>query len=65
MPQENQFFHKALSQGEEEELARRRARFTIPENKRRQACESPYLRRYAQSVSSVWKGAVLEEEEEP
>ncbi len=49
----------------EEELARRRARFTIPENKRRQACESPYLRRYAQSVSSVWKGAVLEEEEEP
>ena len=23
MPQENQFFHKALSQGEDEELARR------------------------------------------
>ena len=48
----------------EEELERRRARFVIPEHKRLEACDSPYLRRYAQSVSSVWKGAVLEETSE-
>ena len=36
MPQENQFFHKALSQGEEEELARRYARLV-------QSCVRPYF----------------------
>lgn len=42
----------------DQELERRRAQFQLPENKREQ-CASPYLQRYAKSVSSVWKGAVL------
>lgn len=41
----------------EEELARRREKFRLPERK----VESPYLRRYAAAVSSVWKGAVLDD----
>lgn len=40
----------------DEELERRAAAFRIPELK----TESPYLRRYARSVTSVWDGATLE-----
>ena len=46
----------------EDELERRRKRFVIPDSKRH--CDSPYLQRYSQAVSSVWKGAVLEKEQQ-